>query len=99
MMKFLVTTTPRRLQIVPVVLLEAAKAWIAARLADKTMDCCYGLTTGGGVCIINADSAEKVAQLLTEYPAYLRSDWQVEPLCDINKNLDEAIATIKRAAG
>jgi hypothetical protein len=41
-MKFLVTTTPRRLQIPPVALVEAAKAWIQARLADKTLDSCYG---------------------------------------------------------
>ena len=97
-MKFLVTTTPRRLQIPPVGLMEAAKAWINARLADKTMDCCYSLITGGGICIINADSAEKVAQLLMEYPAYMAADWKVDALCDINKNLDQAIAMIKRAA-
>ncbi len=97
-MTFLVTTTPRRLQVPPVALMEAAKAWINARIADKTMDCCYGLITGGGVCIINADSAEKVAQLLMEYPAYMAADWKVDALCDINKNLDQAIAMIKRAA-
>jgi len=98
-MKFLVTTTPRRLQIPPVALLEAAKAWINARLADKTMDCIYGFTTGGGICVMNADSPEKIAQLLMEYPAYMGSDWKVDPLCDINSNLDQAIAMIKRLAG
>jgi hypothetical protein len=97
-MKFLVTTTPRRLQVPPVALMEAAKAWINARLADKTMDFCYGFTTGGGVCIINADSAEKIAQILMEYPAYMVADWKVDALCDINKNLDQAIAMIKRVA-
>ena len=97
-MGFLVTTTPRRLQARPVALMEAAKAWINARLADKTMDFCYGFTTGGGVCIINADSGEKIAQLLMEYPAYMVADWKVDALCDINKNLDQAIAMIKRVA-
>ena len=79
--------------------MEAARAWINARLADKTMDCCYGFMTGGGVSIMNADSAEEVAQLLMEYPAYMGSDWKVDPLCDINKNLDQVMAMIKRAAG
>lgn len=79
--------------------MESAKAWINARLADKTIDCCYGFTTGGGFSIINADSPERIAQLLMEYPAYMGSDWKVEPLCDINKNLDQAIAMIKRAGG
>lgn len=98
-MKFLVTSTPRRLQIPPVALMEAAKAWINARLADKTMDFCYGFASGGGVCIITADSPEKVAQLLMEYPAYMGSDWKVDALCDINMNLDQAIAMIKRVSG
>jgi hypothetical protein len=98
-MKFLVTTTPRRLQMPPVALMEAAKAWISARLADKTMDCCYGFVTGGGVCIMNAGSAEKVAQFLMEYPAYMGADWKVDPLCDINESLDQITAMIKRAAG
>jgi hypothetical protein len=98
-MKFLVTTTPNRLQVPPVALMEAAKAWINARLADKTFDCCYGFATGGGFSIVNADSPERVAQLLMEYPAYMGSDWKVDPLCDINKNLDQVIAMIKRAGG
>jgi hypothetical protein len=97
--KFLVTATPRRLQIPAVAPVEAAKAWINARLADKTIDFCYGFVTGGGVSIINADSAESVAQLLMEYPAYMGADWKVEPLCDINKSFDQLIAMIKRLAG
>jgi hypothetical protein len=98
-LKFLVTTTPRRLQIPPVALIEAARAWINARLADKTIDCCYGFTTGGGVSIINADAPEAIAQLLMEYPAYMASDWKVEALCDINKNLDQTVAMVQRVAG
>jgi hypothetical protein len=98
-MKFLVTITPRRLQMPPAGMMEAAKGWINARLADKTLDCCYGFTTGGGFSIINADSPEKLAQLLLEYPGYMGADWNVEPLCDINKNLDQVIAMIKRAGG
>jgi cephalosporin-C deacetylase-like acetyl esterase len=98
-MKFLVTTTPRRLQVPPLALIEASKAWINARLADKTMDCCYGFTTGGGITILNADSAEKVARLLLDYPGYMLSDWKVDALCDINQTLDSVIAMVKRAAG
>lgn len=79
-------------------LVEAAKAWIHARLADKTMDFCYGFTTGGGICIITADSPEKVAQLLMEYPAYMGADWKVDALCDIDHSLDQVAAMVKRLA-
>jgi len=98
-MKFLVTSTPRRLQIPPISLIEAAKAWANARLADKTIDCGYGFTTGGGFTIINADSADTVAELLMEYPAYMFADWKVDPLCDLNQSPDRSIALIRRITG
>lgn len=98
-MKFLVTTTPRRLQVPPAAVLEAGKAWISARLADKTFDCCYGLIPGGGISIVNAESPEKLSKLLMDYPAFFLADWKVDPLCDINQTLDGAIAMLKRMAG
>ncbi len=98
-MKFLVTTTPRRLQVPPAALLEAGKAWINARLADKTFDCCYGLVTGGGISIVNAESHEKLQALLMSYPAFFLADWKIDPLCDMNHTLDGAIAMLKRMAG
>lgn len=98
-MKFLITTTPRRLQPPSVGMIEAMKSWLGARLADKTFDCCYGLVTGGGVAIANAESPEKVAQLLMEAPTFMAADWDVKPLCDVNQNLDQVIALIGRMKG
>ena len=98
-MKFLITTTPRRLQVPPVALLAATKAWINAKLADKTLDCCYGFITGGGVSICNAESADAVLGLLMSYPAYYGSDWKIDALCDIGQAMDQVIAMVRRAGG
>jgi len=98
-MKFLLTATPRRLQMPTTALIEAARAWINARIEDGTFDVCYGFPAGGGFCIVNADSADRINQLLTEYPGYMASDWKIEPLCDINRALDNTVAMIKRAGG
>ena len=95
-MKFLMTAIPRRLQLPPAGMIEAAKAWLNTEMAAKRIECCYGFVTGGGVCVMNADSHETVAQWLMEYPAYMASDWKVEPLCDINHSLDQVIAMAKR---
>jgi hypothetical protein len=95
-MKFLIMTTPRRLQLPPVGMIETAKAWLNAEIASKRIEFCYGFVTGGGVCVMNADSAEAVTQWLMEYPAFMGSDWKVEPLCDINHSLDQVIAMVKR---
>jgi hypothetical protein len=95
-MKFLIMATPRRLQLPPVGMIETAKAWLNAEIASKRIDCCYGFVTGGGVCVMNADSHEAVTQWLMEYPAFMGSDWKVEPLCDINHSLDQVSAMVKR---
>ena len=95
-MKFLITTTPRRLQLPPAGMIDAAKSWLNARLADKTMDCCYGFITGGGMAVMNGNSHEAIATLLMEYPAYMANDWHVQPLCDINHSLDQVNAMVKR---
>ena len=98
-MKFLITTAPRRLQVPPAALIEASKAWVGAKLADKTLDCCYGFITGGGVSICNAESADAMLSLLMSYPAYYGSDWKIEPLCGIDLAMDQIIAMIRKAGG
>jgi hypothetical protein len=95
-MKFLITAVPRRLQLPPVGMIEAAKGWLNAEIAAKRIEFCYGFVTGGGVCVMTADSHEAVAQALMEYPAFMGSDWKVEPLCDFNHSLDQTIAMVKR---
>ncbi|MGO9256700.1 MAG: hypothetical protein ACLQU1_10420 [Bryobacteraceae bacterium] len=96
-MKFLVTVTPRRQQVPPVTALEASKAWIDAKLADKTFDCSYAFVTGGGVGICNAGSADALNQLIFSYPGYPFVDFKIEPLCDIHLALDQVIAMLRGA--
>jgi hypothetical protein len=98
-MKFLITAIPRRLQLPPVGMIETAKAWLNSEIAEKKIEFCYGFVTGGGVCVMNADSAEALTQWLMEYPAFMGSDWKVEPLCDINHSLDQVAAMVKRLGG
>jgi muconolactone delta-isomerase len=97
-MKFLVTVTPRRLQIPPVAAIEASAAWINGKLADKTADCSYGFVTGGGVGIFNADSGDTLLKLLMSYPGYPFVEFKVEALCDINVALEQVKAMAQRAA-
>jgi len=98
-MKFLVTVTPRRLQMPPVAMIDQAQAWIKAKIADKTADCSYAFITGGGVGIFNADSTDAMMKLLMNYPGYPFADFKVDPLCDINMALEQVKAMIQRAAG
>ena len=98
-MKFLVTVTPRRQQVPPVPVLEASKAWIDAKLADKTFDCCYSFVTGGGVGICNSESPDALHPLILSYPAYPFVDFKIDPLCDIDLALDQVIAMLRRLGG
>src|SRR5712692_9501198 len=69
-----------------------AKDWIKAKLADKTLDCAYNVmpnhTNIYGIGITNADSLEKAFADLTSYPAYALTDFEVLPLSDVNKAVD-----------
>ena len=54
-MKFLVTVTPRRLQMPSVAAIEQSMAWIkSSKSTHKTADCSYAFMTGGGVGIFKS---------------------------------------------
>ena len=97
-MKFLITTK-RRTNPLPVETMEPARNWINAKLRDGTLDCCYGLVTGGGVSIANAKSHEDLMKMLMEYPESRYVDFEVQDLCDVNVLFREAeaLATSVRA--
>lgn len=97
-MKFLVTVTPRRLQVPPVSLVEAGAQWVQRELSSGGMDCCYGFLRGGGISISNADSHEAMFRRLMSYPLYPFSDFQVEALCSIDVVFDEVKAMAQLAA-
>jgi muconolactone delta-isomerase len=98
-MKFLLTVTPRRLQMPPAAVIDQSSAWITARLKDKTADVVYGFVTGGGISIMNADSGESLMKLLMSYPGFPFVDFKVEPLCDIHAILEQVKAMTQRAVG
>lgn len=76
-----------------------AKDWVNARIADGTFDCLYGLASGGGVTLINAESHDKVRELLTEYPLYFYAEWEVHALTDGNFYYDTMIRLLKKMEG
>jgi hypothetical protein len=55
--------------------------------------------TGGGVAIVNADSAEELNRLLLEAPSFAITEFDVRPLADIDTSLGYAVGALRRAAG
>ena len=61
---------------------EAAKAYVEARFEDGSIECHYIFADGGGFVIANADSHEKVLDILLGHPLYPMFVWEVKALCD-----------------
>lgn len=97
-MKFLVTVTPRRLQMPPATVIDQSMAWIKGKISDKTADCSYAFMTGGGVGIFNADSTESMMKLIMSYPGYPFVDFKVDPLCDITTALEQVKVMLQRVS-
>ena len=101
-MKFLITGRLERAPIPPdrgAALLQAAKEWVNARIADGTIECHYVFPEGGGFTISNADSHEAVRDALLDYPLYPFMFWEVKPLCDWSQSYDKYIELYKKVAG
>jgi hypothetical protein len=83
-MKFLIIMKPREAlaphATTPV--LQSAQEWLDARMADKTFDCLYTFTTGGGVAIANVDTTEQLMKLLYDFPQFGTMLTEVLPLTD-----------------
>ena len=94
-MKYLTIAKPGPIPIPPdqgEKLLQASKAWIEAKLADGSIDVTYNFFGGGGFAIGNADSHEAVLADLLEYPLYPFFVWEVKPILDFDKSLQQFIA-------
>ena len=73
-------------------LVQAAKDWVSAQLANGTFDCIHNFAEGnGGFSITNADSHEAVFDLLLDYPLYLIYSWEIRPLCEWSHTYDKYI--------
>jgi muconolactone delta-isomerase len=68
-------------------LFQETRAWINESLANKTFDCIYNLPAGGGIAIVNADSHEKLTEILSAYPLQPWIQYEVHPLSDAIKSL------------
>ena len=101
-MKYLVTV--KRRDNVPVPpeavggILSAQRDWIRERLADGTFDVAYGFPQGGGgIAILNAESAEELSDILIGSPVFAIAELTAQPLAEIDVTLGNAIQALQRA--
>jgi muconolactone delta-isomerase len=83
----------------PLDLLQAAKEWNLARLADGTFESVYGFAAGrGGVAIVNVESHAQLMKLLLSSPMFHYVDYEVQPLCDVGEYWDIHRGALPRSA-
>jgi hypothetical protein len=92
-MKYLVIAKPRAgAPEIPSSLVQASQEYLNSLLANGSADCIYGFITGaGGVGILNADSHERMTEILLGQPEYAFLDWEVHALCDFNQSFDKIL--------
>ena len=103
-MKYLVTVKRRDNVSMPpeaiAGILNGQREWIRDKLADGTFDAAFSFPQGGGgVAIVNADSAEELNGIITSGPVFAISDQTVQPLADIDVALGNAVEALQRTAG
>ena len=89
-MKFLVIRKPRAgTTIQPTSqLIRAQKEGLLGAIKRGEADCAYAFVGGGGISILNANSAEEVNQRLFGSPLGLFYEFEVRPLADYGKFMD-----------
>jgi hypothetical protein len=99
-MKYLVISKPRG-NLPPAMaanILTATKAWINARIKDRSVEYFYAFTIGGGVGVANADSHEALMKNIRENPAFPFVETEVQPLVDFNESVDSAVRMFQKMA-
>jgi muconolactone delta-isomerase len=98
-MKFLVIRKPR----VNAGMLPSSKTFREAKqsaqeaIKQGVIDCIYAIPAGGGnVAIVNADSPEELNQRIMDTPLFLFSEWELRPLTDYAKYMDNIAAVFER---
>jgi hypothetical protein len=100
-MKYLVISKPRG-NLPPAMavnILGGTKAWVNARIKDKSLEYFYAFTIGGGAGIANADSHEGLMKMMRENPAFPFTETDVHPLVDFNPSMESAIQMFQKMAG
>lgn len=95
-MKCLVLVKPRAGTTPTSAALVANREIVNSYLKSGVNDCVYVFPDGGAFAITNADSADKLLELLMDLPAYPFFEWDVRPLADFNKATERIIAMLKR---
>ena len=87
----------------PVAVLQAAREWINARLANGSVDCAYNVIGSkqgmGDVAIANADTHEALAELLLSFPQYPFVDLEILPLSGVDHAAERTIALMQKRVG
>jgi muconolactone delta-isomerase len=98
-MKFLVLRKPR----VSSGMIPASKAIREQKqgaldaVKRGTIDCIYAFPGGGGnVGIVNADSPEQLNEVLMSTPLFLYSEFEVRPLTDYDKYMENVAAALEK---
>ena len=79
-------------------ILAGQREFIREKIADGTFDAAYGFPQGGGgIAIVNADSAEELSEILASSPVFAIADQAVLPLAEIEVTLGNSIQALQRA--
>ena len=74
-----------------------AKQAVQELLRRGALDCIYAIPGGGGsVSIANADSPEQLNEMLMNTPLFLSSEWEVHPLTDYAKYMDNVATAFEK---
>lgn len=98
-MKYLVIRKPRfgTGRVATSKLIREQKQGVADAVKAGTIDCIYAFPGGGGnVGIVNADSAEQLNERLMATPLFLYSEYEVRPLTDYSKYMENVAAALEK---
>ena len=96
-MKYLLIRKPRVGAAPPTAqMVRAQKDYVLSKLKEGVADCVYSFAGGGGCSIINADSTEKLNELLWDGPMVQFYEYEIRPLSDYATFMDGVAASIER---
>lgn len=96
-MKYLLVRKPRVGAERPTAqMVRAQKEYVLAKVKEGVIDCAYAFLGGGGCSIINADSPEKLNELLWGGPMVMFYEFEVRPLTDYARFMDGVAGAIER---
>ena len=78
-------------------LIREHKQGVSDAIKSGTIDCVYAVPGGGGsVAIATADSPEQLNEALMSTPLFLYSEFEVRPLTDYDKYMENLAAAFEK---